>query len=253
MGKAFIAAQKRWFPKAKLCIDRFHVVKEVTGASDKARARIVEMKEPDVNAKGEVVMAAKFSADEKRKLKKARNLLRMRRGSLEQIDFDYATGLAERRHRIVKQMPDIDKATLESLLPKPKAPKCGVVDALLEWDIELKVAYGLLQAFYEWDAMPWCAEKRDGLEEWCKLAAASPLPEFKTAARTFRAHRTGILNGYKYGKTNATAEGLNNTIKLLKKNAYGFRDFEHMRRRCLITLGYYKLIHGSVHLPDVEG
>jgi transposase len=115
------------------------------------------------------------------------------------------------------------------------------------------VAYGLLQAFYKWDAMPWCAEKRNGLEGWCKLAAASPLPEFKTVASTFRKHRTGILNGYKYKKSNATAEGLNNTIKLLKKNAYGFRDFEHMRRRCLITLGRYKLIYDSIHLPDIEG
>ena len=84
------------------------------------------------------------------------------------------------------------------------------------------------------------------------MADGSGIPEFGSAARTFRKHREGILNGYRYNKTNATAEGLNNTIKLLKKNAYGYRTFARMRRRCLFTLGYYRLVKLQAHLRDVD-
>jgi transposase len=80
----------------------------------------------------------------------------------------------------------------------------------------------------------------------------SGIPEFKTVAKTFRGHREGILNGYRYGKTNALAEGLNNTIKLIKKTSYGLPTFARMRRRRLFTLVCYKLTRDYVHLPQVD-
>lgn len=44
------------------------------------------------------------------------------------------------------------------------ADKMGV-DAQLDWDWKFKPAYGLLQLFYTWPEMKWCAAKRGGLEE----------------------------------------------------------------------------------------
>ena len=79
----------------------------------------------------------------------------------------------------------------------------------------------------------------------------SGIPESKTTAETFHEQRNGILNGYKYGKTNVLAEGFNNTIKLIKKTSYGLPTFARMRRR-LFTLGYYKLKRDYVHLPQVD-
>ena len=35
----------------------------------------------------------------------------------------------------------------------------------------------------------------------------------KRAAKTLKSNREGVLNGYRHNKTNATAEGLNNSIK----------------------------------------
>jgi len=61
---------------------------------------------------------------------------------------------------------------------------------------------------------------RDGLEAWCKLATRLGIPEFKTVAKTPRRHREGILNSHEHGKTNSLVEGLNHTIKLLKKTPY---------------------------------
>ena len=84
------------------------------------------------------------------------------------------------------------------------------------------------------------------------MAVESRVPEFKTVAKTFRRLREGTLNGFKFDKTNATAEGLNNTIKLLKKNAYGYKSFARMRRRCLFTLGYYRLVKMQANIRQVD-
>jgi len=250
MSGTFIAAKELWFPRAKLCIDRFHVVKEVAGAFNKVRVRVTDSKELDGN--GNPTKKDRFTAGEKKEIKRARYWFRMRRPELERLDAEYATELAERRDRLRGQLADMDPRDLDDLVPRPRAPKCGRVDALLEWDRELKAAYQLLQWFYLWSDMKWCADKRDGLERWCKAAMRSGIPEFKAVAKTFRRHREGILNGYKHGKTNALAEGLNNTIKLLKKTSYGMPTFARMRRRCLFTLGYYRLERDHVHLPQVD-
>ena len=249
MSRTFIAAKELWFPGAKLCIDRFHVVKEVVTAFNKVRVRVTDSKEVDGN--GDPTKKDRFSSKEKKEIKRARYWFRMRRSELERVDAEYAIGLAERRERLRGQLIDMDPRDLDELMPRPMAPKCGRVDALLEWDRELKAAYQLLQWFYLWSDMKWCADKRDGLEKWCKLAMQSGIPELKTVARTFREHREGILNGYKHDRTNALAEGLNNTIKLLKKTSYGMPTFARMRRRCLFTLGY-RLTRDRVHLPQVE-
>ena len=226
--------------------------KEGPGVSmcNKVRARVTGKKA--VDAEGNVLRGDKFTADEKKQIKKARYDFRVKRERLEEMDFAYATDLAERRERLREMLVGISEPDLDALLPKPRAAKAVKVDALLMWDWELRAAYGLLQLFYLWSDSKWCAAKRDGLEEWCKMAADSHIPEFKTVARTFRKHREGILNGYRYDKTNATAEGLNNTIKLLKKNAYGYKSFARMRRRCLFTLGYYRLVKLQAHLGDVD-
>lgn len=44
-----------------------------------------------------------------------------------------------------------------------------------------------------------------------------------------------ILNSlkYKYKYTNAFTEGMNNNIKVLKRIAYGYRNFDNFRRRML--------------------
>jgi len=47
------------------------------------------------------------------------------------------------------------------------------------------------------------------------------------------AHMKGILNYFDYRITNGKMEGINNKIKTLKRQAYGFRDKAYFRLRLL--------------------
>ncbi|MCG6136844.1 MAG: transposase, partial [Nostoc sp. LLA-1] len=38
-----------------------------------------------------------------------------------------------------------------------------------------------------------------------------------------------------YGTTSGAVEGINNKLKLIKRSAYGFRNFENFRIRCLLN------------------
>lgn len=55
----------------------------------------------------------------------------------------------------------------------------------------------------------------------------------KTFCRTLTRWKKEILNYFKYRITNARVEGFNNTAKVIKRMAYGFRSFKNYRLRVL--------------------
>lgn len=66
-----------------------------------------------------------------------------------------------------------------------------------------------------------------------------------SVARTYHKWRYEIANGFdkksrqiKY--TNALAEGLNNQLKTIIKNAYGYNNFERFRKRALLIMSHKK-------------
>ena len=65
------------------------------------------------------------------------------------------------------------------------------------------------------------------------MAEESGLKEFKEAIKAFRNWSEEITNSKETKITNAYTEGINNKIKVLKRNAYGFRNFERFRNRIL--------------------
>lgn len=117
----------------------------------------------------------------------------------------------------------------------------------LEADPDLECAYELMRLFRDWSDMPWCADKRGSLARWISLAQRSGVFEMDRAAKTLKRNREGMLNGYKFNKTNAT-EGLDNSIKVMKRMSYGFKTFKRMRRRCLLSLGYMRVIKRGMRL-----
>jgi len=64
------------------------------------------------------------------------------------------------------------------------------------------------------------------LQQWVKKAHVSGIKKLIEFANTLMAHRTGIINWYKHRISTGPLEGFNNKIKVLKRKAYGYRDFE---------------------------
>jgi transposase len=69
------------------------------------------------------------------------------------------------------------------------------------------------------------------LHIWIGSAEESGFEEFKNAITAFRNWRVEILNSVIYPYSNGQTEGFNNKIKVLKRNAYGFRKFKNLRKR----------------------
>ena len=84
--------------------------------------------------------------------------------------------------------------------------------------------------------------QRADLTDWIRKYSASENPDTRRCANTIRHHRTYIQNSWKYKKSNATAEGLNDRIKVLKRNGYGAHSFENFRKRILFSCGYTKFV-----------
>ncbi|MBU5368831.1 transposase, partial [Enterococcus avium] len=59
-------------------------------------------------------------------------------------------------------------------------------------------------------------------------------PAFKKAILYLNKHKQAIINALKYPYSNGKLEGKNNLIKVIKRVAFGFRTFRHLRMRILI-------------------
>ena len=61
------------------------------------------------------------------------------------------------------------------------------------------------------------------MEDWVKQAGESKIPQLVKMAATLLANRRGILVWYDCHISTGKVEGINNK-KVMKRNAYGFRD-----------------------------
>lgn len=69
------------------------------------------------------------------------------------------------------------------------------------------------------------------LDDWVKQAGESKIPQLQRMAATLLAHKRGILAWYECHISTGKVEGINNKIKVLKRNAYGFRDERYFKLR----------------------
>jgi len=80
-------------------------------------------------------------------------------------------------------------------------------------------------------------EARTELKDWKRRARESKIPEIVEYVRMLNRQRYGILNFFRHHKTNGLSEGLNNVAKTLKKDAYGFHDWQYFRLKILRKCG----------------
>ena len=71
------------------------------------------------------------------------------------------------------------------------------------------------------------------LKEWIEFAESLDIKEMRAFAKTLRRHAIGILAYYDCEITTGPLEGINNKIKTLKRQSYGFRDMEYFKLKIL--------------------
>ena len=69
------------------------------------------------------------------------------------------------------------------------------------------------------------------LGQWAQEARSLDNRHFAKLADTLDAHRPGLLAYFKHRISTGPLEGLNNKIKVMKRQAYGFRDMEFFKLR----------------------
>ena len=70
--------------------------------------------------------------------------------------------------------------------------------------------------------------------EWIANAETSHIPELVACAKTYLNWSTEICNSFEVPFSNGVIEGTNNKIKVLKRMAFGFRNFFNFRTRILL-------------------
>lgn len=105
---------------------------------------------------------------------------------------------------------------------------------LLKLNQKLSVAYILKE---ELRALWNCTCKQQAMDYmsiWLQKLWASGIEELNEFAHKMAEHFYGIINYFDHGNkrvTTAIVEGINNKIKVLKRQAYGFRDVEYFKLR----------------------
>lgn len=103
---------------------------------------------------------------------------------------------------------------------------------------ELRQAYYLKEAFYTVIDAQSREEAKKLMADWILSAQNSGIPEYTACSNTLINWQTGILNSFDVPYSNGFTEGCNNKIKVIKRNAYGYRNFERFRKRILHAFSY---------------
>jgi len=131
------------------------------------------------------------------------------------------------------------KRSRQLLLKRPEKltpDQLEQVSNMLSLSKELAVAYHLKNEFYRFMDSSDKYEAKKKLANWYLLAGTAKIPEFNKCVNTFSNWQHEILAAFETGITNGFTEGCNNKIKVIKRTAYGMRNFDRFRNRILHSM-----------------
>ena len=105
------------------------------------------------------------------------------------------------------------------------------LDNALAMNEPLSKAYYLKEQLRQIWMQPVKSMGEDVFDDWVRQAEQSKIPQLQKMAVTMRAYKTGILAWYDCHLSTGKVEGINNKIKVMKRNAYGFRDDKYFTLR----------------------
>lgn len=107
------------------------------------------------------------------------------------------------------------------------------ISVMLSVSPTLSTAYFIKEDFLKILSCKDREQAKKHLLSWIDYANDSGIDAFKKCASTMFSWLTGILNSFNTPYTNGFTEGCNNKIKVLKRNAFGYRNFTRFRKRIL--------------------
>ena len=199
MNASYDQLIKSVFPNAQLVIDRFHIVQQMNRALNQLRIQTM-------NA---------FRHSSLQEQKQYRRLKRYWK-------------------LLLKDSAELDSQhrPYHSLFKRPLT-QTDIVDELLSYDPILRLAYDTIQ-FLKYAFVH--RKVKRFFEELDTLDIRLPF-EFKRKLTFFKKHKQGITNAFCHPFSNGITEGINNKIKVIKRVAYGYRNFYHFRSRIYIIQG----------------
>jgi transposase len=130
------------------------------------------------------------------------------------------TGILDRGSKFIllrngQDLTTEEKAKLEQLLQRSKR-----LEKAYRWKEEFRGIY---------EQSLTVEEGKRRIQEWLNQARTI----YNEAITTIRNHLDGISNYFRNHTTSGAMEGINNRIKLIKRQAYGFVNFNNFRERLL--------------------
>jgi transposase len=128
------------------------------------------------------------------------------------------------------------KRSRRVLLKRPEnltSSEADQVESMLMISERLRHAYVLKNEFYKVMDSSNSYEAKKKLAKWYMLVSGYKLPEFDDCFKAFTNWQKEILNSFDVPYTNGYTEGVNNKIKVIKRNAFGMKNFERFRNRIL--------------------
>ncbi len=200
MHAGFANLAKDVFPNATVCIDPFHVIKRLNQAINEVRIRYYKplKKLYDSNSKDPVI-------------KRRYNLL---------------NGSAKLLTAWEENIPVYWKKSAPNAIRRLKA--------IFEYFPDLEEVYDAVQDYHNTVVLADEAIHSAALSDWISRYRSSEVSELRAAAKTILDWKQFIINSLTYHKSNGVCEGINNRIKVLKRNCYGFKNFELFRKRIML-------------------
>ena len=119
---------------------------------------------------------------------------------------------------------------------KLKQESLDALSLMLQQSPDLATAYHLKELFFDFMASPDRETAAKKLHFFILAAQASQLREFDACLTMLGNWSKYILNAFDCPYSNGFTEGTNNAIKVIKRNAFGYRNFSNFRNRIFLAL-----------------
>lgn len=110
------------------------------------------------------------------------------------------------------------------------------LEVMLQQSSDLATAYHLKELFYGVMNSETREEATKKLRFFILSTQASELPEFNACLTMLGNWSSYLLNSFDCPYTNGYTEGTNNAIKVIKRNAFGYRNFQNFRNRIFLSI-----------------